>query len=86
MARATRIVNTVADEQPTTGVQHPDVTIGSTVAVVGELNERTSRVYMMTEGGDVRVTYDGRDPSNSGSEVGQLDGAIFDVNALQPTP
>lgn len=83
--RAVKIVNQVAHDQPTTGVQHPDVIIGASAVGVGEINERTGRVYMMTEGGDVRVTYDGREPSNAaGAEVGKLfyDGAIFNENSV----
>ncbi len=83
MARNTRVVNTVTNEQPTTGVQHADVVGDDTVQVIGDLNERTSRILVTLEGADARVTYDGQDPDNTGgSEVGHLffDGAVFDLN------
>lgn len=85
MGRNTRIVNTVTNEQPTTGVQHADVVGDDTVKTLGDLAENTSRVMITLEGADSRVTFDGRDPSNaSGSEVGHLyyDGSVFDLNRV----
>jgi len=83
VARNTRVVNQVTSEQPTSGVQHADVVGDDTVQSIGALNERTSRVMVSVENANVRVTYDGQSPDNTGgSEVGHLfyAGAVFDLN------
>lgn len=85
MARNTRIVNAVTNEQPATGIQHADVVGDDTVKTIGDLAPNTSRVMITLESADARVTFDGRDPSNTaGSEVGHwyYDGAEFDLNRV----
>ncbi len=85
MARNTRVVNMVTNEQPTAGVQHADVVGNDSVQTIGDLAANTSRVLITLEGADARVTFDGQDPSNTGgSEVGHwyYDGAVFDLNRV----
>jgi len=81
VARNTRVVNQVTSEQPTTGVQHADVTVGGTVVDLGALNDRTSRVLVTIDGANVRATYDGSAPATSPA-AGHLfyDGAELDLN------
>lgn len=65
MSRNTRSVDMDSSLVPAVGAAAEALTVSSSVVTLAALHENTKKVFWTNDGGNIRVTFDGTDPTTN---------------------